>query len=125
MVRFPGQCWPQKREAVALPDSSRTKLPSSGKRRLRARAHALKVVIIVGAAGVTVNVIAAVDQALQDHGLIKIRINAADRKERRGVMDQICRDTGAELIQTVGHVAVLYREPKDENLRQPFLPILN
>lgn len=100
-------------------------MSSSARRALRARAHVLKPVVMVGAAGVTSGVIAAVDRALCDHGLIKVRVSAGERGERRDMIKRICADSGAELIQTVGHVAVLFREPEDEELRQQFLQVLD
>jgi RNA-binding protein len=87
------------------------------KRRLRARAHALKPVVIVGSSGIGGSLIAALEQALDDHGLIKIRINAEDRVTRRALIDELCVACRADLIQTIGHVAVLFREPENEALR--------
>lgn len=108
-----------------MPGVPETRISSSARRRLRARAHALKAIVIVGASGLSQSVVAAIDQALLDHGLIKVRINADHRTARRAMTEQLCTDTGAELIQSVGHVAVLFRQPEDESLQQSFLQILD
>ncbi len=88
-------------------------LKAASKRRLRARAHGLKPVVMVGASGITPAVAAAADLALDDHALIKIRVNAQDREQRRAFIDEICHKCRADLVQTVGHIAVLFREPED------------
>ncbi len=91
------------------------RIPGVRKRRLRARAHGLKPVVIVGAAGVTNSLIAALEQALDDHALVKIRVKADDRATRRALIGELCNACRAELIQTIGHIAVLFREPEDES----------
>ncbi len=93
------------------------RIPAARKRRLRAHAHALKPVVIVGSSGVSGSLIAALEQALDDHALIKIRVNADDRITRRALIDELCVACRADLIQTIGHVAVLFREPENEALR--------
>ncbi len=100
-------------------------LSAASRRRLRARAHALKPVVIVGASGVTSGLVGALEQALDDHGLIKIRVNAEDRTARRALIDELCAACGAHLIQSIGHVAVLFREPEDEALKNSFSEILD
>jgi RNA-binding protein len=79
------------------------------KRYLRGQAHHLKPVVLLGQHGLTANVIAEIGVALDAHELIKVRINAEDRQARRALTEDITRQTGAELIQTIGHVAVFFR----------------
>ncbi|HSS65076.1 MAG TPA: ribosome assembly RNA-binding protein YhbY [Gammaproteobacteria bacterium] len=100
-------------------------VPAEKRRRLRARAHRLKPVVIVGSSGVTSGVTAALEQALEDHALIKIRVKADDRVRRREIIDELCTACRAHPIQIIGHVAVLFREPKDESLRAALSEILN
>jgi len=80
---------------------------------LRARAHALRPVVIVGQAGITPGVMNEINVALDYHELIKVRVNAADREQRREMVSRICGDTGAELIQSMGHIVTLFRENPD------------
>lgn len=63
---------------------------------------------MIGQAGYTSAVLAELELALNSHELIKVRIRA-EREERKHISDKICSDTGAELIQTIGQIAVLYR----------------
>lgn len=88
-------------------------MESEQKRRLRAKAHTLKPVVIVGQAGITPGVITEINLALDHHELIKVRVNAADREQRREMVAQICDDSGAELIQSMGHIVTLFREKPD------------
>ncbi len=104
---------------------NRDRISAAARRRLRARAHALKPVIIVGSSGVTAAVIAALEQALDDHALIKIRVNAEDRIQRRALIDELCVAAAAQLVQSIGHVAVIFREPEDEILREAMSEILD
>ena len=84
------------------------------KKQLRAKAHALKPVIITGQAGVSPAVLFEINAALDHHELIKVRVNAEDREQRRELTEMICTETGAELIQAIGHVITLYRENPDK-----------
>lgn len=81
---------------------------SADKKRLRAEAHSLKPVIMIGQSGYTPAVQAELELALNSHELIKVRIRA-ERDDRKLISDKICSDTGAELIQSIGQIAVLYR----------------
>ena len=84
------------------------------KKQLRAQAHALKPVIITGQAGISPAVLFEINAALDHHELIKVRVNAEDRGQRRDMGAMICTETGAELIQSIGHVITLYRENPDK-----------
>jgi RNA-binding protein len=58
-------------------------------------------------------VLAEIEQALGSHELIKVKIRA-ERDERKVISEKICTDTGAELIQTIGQIAVIYRINPDK-----------
>ncbi|MEJ2345430.1 MAG: ribosome assembly RNA-binding protein YhbY [Gammaproteobacteria bacterium] len=95
------------------------KLTEKRKRFLRARAHDLKPVVIVGAAGLTEPVLKEIDLSLAHHELLKVRVNAADRDERGGLITRMCRELDAALVQSIGHVAVLYRPAEQPKLHPP------
>lgn len=79
------------------------------KKQLKAQAHALNPVVMIGQAGLTEAVIKEINIALDVHELIKIRIRA-ERDERQDISQQICAATTAELVQSIGQIAVLYRK---------------
>jgi RNA-binding protein len=89
-------------------------LASKRKQQLKALAHKLKPVVIVGNNGVTENVNIEIDRALDDHELIKMRINTDDRVMRKELFAEISAAHNAELIQTVGKIGVLFRVNKDK-----------
>jgi RNA-binding protein len=90
------------------------RLKSEQKKLLRARAHALKPVVITGQAGVSEAVLNEIGIALEHHELIKVRVNAEDREQRREMSEFICAETGAELVQSIGHIVTLYRKSPDK-----------
>ncbi|MDI1230461.1 MAG: ribosome assembly RNA-binding protein YhbY [Methylobacter sp.] len=86
---------------------------SADKKKLRAQAHSLKPVIMIGQAGLTAAVLAEIELALNVHELIKVRIRA-EREDRKLISEKICTDTGAELIQGIGQIIVIYRLNPDK-----------
>jgi RNA-binding protein len=88
---------------------------SARKKQLKAQAHSLKPVIIVGQSGLTESVLKEIEITLDTHELIKIKIRA-EKEPRKQVRDQITAKTKAELIQSIGQIIVIYRkkpEPKE------------
>ena len=77
-------------------------------RELKARSQKLKPVIHVGHEGVTDAVIAALDQALSDHGLIKVRFTD-HKSERKQLAAELSARTNSRQILLVGHTVTLYR----------------
>ena len=80
------------------------------RKKLRTKAHSLKPVIMIGQNGLTEAVLAEINLALNHHELIKIRVRTADREARKQMTAEICLQTEAELIQSIGQIAVLYRK---------------
>jgi len=88
-------------------------LTPAERKALKAKAHKLEPVVHVGAKGLTDEVIAEIDRALRAHQLIKVRAGAMDRDARDDAFDSICERTGAEAVQQVGKVFVIYRRRPD------------
>ncbi len=80
---------------------------------LKKLGHALKPVVIVGQHGLTEGVFNEIDLSLETHELLKVRLNAGDRDERQSMVTLICDKTHSELVQRIGHVAVLFRRNAD------------
>ena len=85
------------------------------KRHLRQLGHRLKPVILTGAAGLKPTVVAEINQALDDHELIKVRFRTADRAARDEMVEQVCAQLHATLVQRVGHVALLFRRNPEKS----------
>ena len=82
-------------------------------RELKARSQKLKPVIHVGHDGINDSLIAAVDQALSDHGLVKIRFTD-HKSERKQLTAELSTRTNSRQILLVGHTVTLYRTPLDK-----------
>lgn len=89
-------------------------LSSTERRSLRARAHALKPVVLVGSAGISQAVLAEVSRALDDHELIKVRLPGLERRAREAMAAELCAALGAQDVQGIGHVRVLFRARVEE-----------
>ena len=87
-----------------------TALDSATRRSLRARAHHLEPVVMIGDAGLTPTVVREIDTALRAHELIKVRVLGDDRAARKALIDGISAETGAQPVQRIGKILVFYRE---------------
>lgn len=85
------------------------------KKRFRRIGHELKPVVMTGGQGLSDAVIAETDRALEDHELIKVRINGEDREERAAAIQQLARQTRAETVQIIGKIVLLYRAARKPN----------
>ncbi|MGM0633575.1 MAG: YhbY family RNA-binding protein [Pseudomonadota bacterium] len=88
---------------------------------LRTIAHSLHPLVTVAEKGLSDNVRQEIGRALHDHELIKVRVLVGDRAERQRLINAICEQENATLVQRIGHVAVLYRsnpkpDPKLSNI---------
>jgi RNA-binding protein len=90
-------------------------LTTKYKQQLKAQAHALKPVVLIGNQGLSKAVAAEIDRALHDHELIKVRIANEDRAERQQVLKEISHKLNAEPVQVIGKIGVLYRKNQEKN----------
>ena len=86
---------------------------------LKGLAHHLSPVVMLGGNGLTEGVLAEIDNALNYHELIKVKIAGADREVKQLIIDAIVRETNAVHVQTIGHVLVLYRQSDDKKITLP------
>ena len=85
-------------------------LSAAERRALRARAHLLHPVVIVGARGLTESVLKEVEIALKSHELIKVKLASDDREERTSQYAALSEALAAAPVQQIGKIVVLYRE---------------
>lgn len=89
------------------------KLTPAERSELRAEAHGLNPVVIIGEGGLTPSVIKEIDSSLGSHGLIKVRVFGDDREARVTIYETICEQLKAAPIQHIGKLLVLFRPKKD------------
>lgn len=90
------------------------------KKYLRSLGHSLKPVVMVGSAGVTTAVISELNSALDHHELVKVKVRTGERSDREAMVESLCEATGADLVQRIGHMALLYRpDPETPSIRLP------
>ena len=91
-----------------------TELTPAERRGLKAQAHHLHPVIMIGEAGATPAVLKEIDIALKSHELIKIRVLGDDRERRARLDGEICAALGASPVQHIGKILVLYRQRPEQ-----------
>ncbi|SJL85329.1 RNA-binding protein YhbY [Vibrio palustris] len=94
-------------------------LSNKQKQHLKALAHNLKPVVLMGANGLTEAVLAEIEIALDFHELIKVKVASEDRETKQLIVDAIVRETGAEKVQVIGKVLVLYRPTEQRKIELP------
>ena len=78
-------------------------------RSLKGLAHPLNPVVQLGKSGYSPAFIKEVGRGLMDHELIKVRLGAEDRGEFEDMAARLANDAAANLVATVGRIAVLYK----------------
>ncbi|SFR58417.1 RNA-binding protein [Marinobacter daqiaonensis] len=90
-------------------------LSAAQRREYRAIAHNLKPVILVGDKGLSEGLMQELDRALDDHELIKVKVATTDREARQEIISELCAQSGAELVQVIGKIAIIIRRAKKPN----------
>lgn len=98
-------------------------LSQAQKKHLRSIGHALNPVVTVAGNGLSEGVMEELERALMDHELIKVKFAVGDRDVKKAVMAEMVEACGADLIQSIGNIALIYRhnpdaDPKKSNLER-------
>ena len=97
---------------MTSPTSSKKRaLMPSGKlrRALRGHGHHLSPIVQVGKGGASPAVIKQVEQALADHELVKLRVDADSPEDRFAVGDTLGALPGVNVVQIVGRAILIYK----------------
>jgi RNA-binding protein len=86
---------------------------------LKAQAHSLKPVVMIGAHGLSDAVIKETECALAVHELIKIRVQSGEREAREAYFEKICAALNAAPVQHIGKLLVIYRPAVKPKLQLP------
>ena len=110
-------------------------LTSKERSDLRAAAHPLKPVVLIGDQGLTQAVLKEIDMNLTAHGLLKVRVAGDDRNARIDMLNTICESLSCAAVGHVGKTLILYRhgsqnrrweqkaeEPVERSRRKPNEP---
>lgn len=98
-------------------------LNNSQKKYLKGLAHKLKPVVYIGQKGLNAGVRQSVEEALLAHELFKIKFNEyKEKEEKKAILDALARETGCELVGTIGHTAILFRAHPDPEKRKINFP---
>lgn len=92
-------------------------LTAPERQRLKGHAHKLNPVVLIGSGGLTDAVMKEIEVALKAHELIKIKASGAPREDREQWLARICAELGAQAVQHIGKILVIYRE-------QPAKPVV-
>jgi RNA-binding protein len=86
---------------------------------LKAQAHALKPVVMIGSQGLSEAVIKEAERAIAAHELIKIRVLGDERDAREAYLAQLCEALNAAPVQHIGKLLLIYRPALKPKLRLP------
>ncbi len=84
------------------------------RRALKAQAHALSPVVMIGDQGLTPAVILEIERNLKAHELIKVRASTDDREARESWLHEICLALHAAPVQHIGKMLVIWRQKPPE-----------
>ncbi len=90
-------------------------LSNEQKKRYRSIGHGLSPIVTIASNGISENVIAEIDRALNDHELIKIKLVLEDKASRKEAVAEISQQMNATVIQEIGKVVLLLRQAKQPN----------
>ncbi|MDA8140668.1 MAG: ribosome assembly RNA-binding protein YhbY [Desulfobacteraceae bacterium] len=90
---------------------------------LRGLAHHLKPIVFVGHKGATNEVVKALQEALAQHELIKIKfIENKSKADKQSALNILLEAAGAQFVGMVGHIATLFKPNDDPEKQQICLP---
>jgi RNA-binding protein len=81
------------------------------RRFLRGRAHGLRPVVQVGDSGLSESLLDALDAALRDHELVKVRLR--EPPDKKAAARELADASRSALCGVVGHTVILYRPHPD------------
>tara|TARA_B100001250_G_scaffold175057_1_gene150524 strand:+ start:438 stop:782 length:345 start_codon:yes stop_codon:yes gene_type:complete len=92
-------------------------ISNSKKKHYRSIGHNLKPIVTIAQKGITENIKKELNRALTEHELVKIKLLTSDRSKKKKLSSEICSELGAECIQSIGHIVLLYRMAKKPDAR--------
>lgn len=84
-------------------------LNKAQRKHLASLSHSRKPIVRVGQNGLSDNIFQELENALNTHELVKVKITSADRDARHAIIDTFQQTCSCECIQKIGHTATLFR----------------
>ncbi|MHB8167971.1 MAG: ribosome assembly RNA-binding protein YhbY [Sulfuricella sp.] len=94
-------------------------LTPAQRRFLRAQAHNLNPVVMIGDAGLTEAVIKEIERSIASHELIKVKSHSRDKAARDSQITEICETLNAASVQHIGKILIVYRPAEKPKLVLP------
>ena len=92
-------------------------LPNAQIRALKAQAQRLKATLKIGKEGLSPQFLAALDDALKHHELVKVKFDEF-KEQKKELAPQLAEKSSSHLVTRVGNVVVLYRPKPEEEEKQ-------
>lgn len=89
-------------------------LTGKQRRYLRGLGHSLDPIVRLGKGGVDDGLVAALDEALTQHELVKVRIGTEAPEDRHAAAEQLAKLSNSAIAQILGRTVLLYRRRKKE-----------
>ncbi len=93
---------------------STLELSSRERSALRANAHALRPVVLIGDKGLSDAVLKEIDRALTAHALIKVRAGGEERDVREEMLGTLCAVLSCAVVHHLGKTFILFRPHPDQ-----------
>lgn len=84
-------------------------LSNQQKKQFRAIGHKLKPVVTIAGNGLSESVVKELERAINDHELIKVKLNVGAREEKATILKQISQLIGSTTVQEIGNIALIYK----------------
>lgn len=97
-------------------------LTAKQKRYLKSLGMTQEPIVQIGKAGVTATVVAGTEAALLARELVKVRVLNNSPQESKEAIQELAIETGAQLVQVIGHNGLLYKRNSDPEKSKLELP---
>ncbi len=96
----------------------------NGKQRryLKQLAQETQATVFIGANGLTENIKKEIENGFEARELVKVKLQNGAALDPKQTANELAEELGAEFVQSIGKVFVLYRQSKNQDNRKIVLP---
>ena len=104
-------------------ESDMDRLKGYQRQYLKGLAHEMKPLVFIGSKGISPAVVKALEEALENHELVKMKFNDFKEKDqKKEIGETLAKETASEMIGMVGHVAIFFRPQREAEKRKIEVP---